>query len=66
MRRHPVLWLLAALFLIAVGLWPAAVTPVALAATGLAAVIGAIPGPVLVLAAVVAYLRHRPARPAHA
>jgi hypothetical protein len=53
-------WLLLALFLIVVGLWPAAVAPVALAGAGLAAVIGAIPGPVLVLAAAVAWLKHRP------
>jgi hypothetical protein len=60
MRRHPVLWLLAAVFLIVVGLWPAAAAPIGLAASGVAVILGAIPGPVLVLAAVVAWLKHRP------
>jgi hypothetical protein len=54
-------WSLLAAFLIVVGLWPAAVAPVALAGTGLAVVIGAIPGPVLLAAGVIAYFRHRPA-----
>lgn len=62
MRRHPIVrWLPLAAFLIVVGLWPAAVAPVALAAAGATAVLGAIPGPVLVLAAGIAWLRHRPA-----
>ena len=54
-------WLLLAGFLIVVGLWPAALAPVTLAATGAAAVIAAIPGPVLALAAAVAWLKHKPA-----
>jgi hypothetical protein len=54
-------WLLLALALIVVGLWPAAVTPIGLAATGAAVVIGAIPGPVLLLAAATAWLWRRPA-----
>lgn len=53
-------WLLLALFLIVVGLWPAAVTPIELAGAGATAVIAAIPGPVLALAAVIAWLKHRP------
>jgi hypothetical protein len=53
-------WLLLAVFLIVAGLWPAAVTPIAVAGTGLAAVIAAIPGPVLLAAGVIAWLRHQP------
>jgi hypothetical protein len=53
-------WLSGALFLVLVGLWPAAVTPIALAGAGLAAVIAAIPGPVLLAAGVVLYLPHPP------
>ena len=58
-------WLLLALFLIVVGLWPAAAAPIGLAATGAAVIITAIPGPVLLLAAAVAWLKHRPT-PKHA
>jgi hypothetical protein len=54
-------WLSGVLFLVLVGVWPAAVTPIALAGAGLAAVIGAIPGPVLLGLGVVLYFRHRPA-----
>jgi hypothetical protein len=67
MSRHPAFrWSLLAAVLIVIGLWPAAVAPIALAGAGLAIVIGAIPGPALVLAAAAIYLRHRPARPATA
>lgn len=54
------LWLLLAAFLITAGLWPAALAPVHLAAAGAAALIATIPGPVLALAAVVVWLKHRP------
>jgi hypothetical protein len=66
MRRHLILWLLLAAFLMLVGVWPAAAAPVGLAAAGAAAVVAAIPGPVLVLLAVIAYLKHRAPRPATA
>jgi len=65
MRRHPILWLLAGIYLLIVGLWPAAAAPAELAATGAFTVL-AQPA-VLLLAAVVAAIasaRHRPA-PAH-
>lgn len=55
-----VLWALLALYLLIAGVWPSAAAPVELAFTGLGAVIAAIPGPVLLLAAVVAWLKHRP------
>lgn len=54
-------WALLALYLLTVGVFPAAAAPVALAFDGLGAVIAAIPGPVLLLAAVIAWLKHRPA-----
>ncbi|MFJ2961192.1 hypothetical protein ACIPIC_02645 [Streptomyces collinus] len=54
-------WAALALYLITVGLWPAALAPVSLGLDGIAAVIAAIPGPVLALAAVAAWLKHRPA-----
>lgn len=60
MSRY-VRWLLLAAFLIVVGLWPAAAAPIGLAATGAAVIVSAIPGPVLLLAAVVAWVKHRPA-----
>ncbi|PSK47988.1 hypothetical protein B0E38_06465 [Streptomyces sp. 111WW2] len=53
-------WTLLAAFLIVVGLWPAAAAPVTLAATGAGALIAAIPGPVLLAAAVIAWLKHKP------
>jgi hypothetical protein len=61
MFRRVLLWSLLAAYLIVVALWPAAATPVDLAFTGLDSVIAAIPGPVLLLAAVAAWLKHRPA-----
>lgn len=56
-----ILWSLLAVYLLAVGVWPAAAAPVALAFDGLGAVVAAIPGPVLLLAGFVAWLKHRPA-----
>ncbi|MFD4377691.1 hypothetical protein ACFWPY_39865 [Streptomyces sp. NPDC058527] len=61
MFRTVVRWTLLAAFLIVVGLWPAAATPLTLAATGAAALIAAIPGPVLLAAAAIAWLKYRPA-----
>jgi len=52
--------LLLAAFLIVVGLWPAAAAPVTLAATGAAVILTAIPGPVWLLTAAIAWLKHRP------
>ena len=51
-------WLLLAAFLIVVGLWPAAAAPIGLAATGAAVIVGLIPGQLLALAAVAAWLKH--------
>jgi hypothetical protein len=55
-------WALFALFLMVVGLWPAAATPIELLGDGAAVILALIPGPVLALAAAVAWLRlkHRP------
>ncbi|GAB2718250.1 hypothetical protein [Streptomyces bullii] len=61
MSRRVLLWSLLAAFLIVVGLWPAAATPIGLAAAGAAVIVGLIPGPVLALAAVAVWLKHRPA-----
>jgi hypothetical protein len=64
MRRHPILWSLLAAYLLVVGLWPAAATPVELAATGAFTVL-AQPAVLLLAAgaaAIVSVLR----RPAHA
>jgi hypothetical protein len=61
MFRRVLLWSLLAAYLIVVALWPAAATPVGLAFNGLDSVIAAIPGPVLLLAAIAAWLKHRPA-----
>jgi hypothetical protein len=55
-----VAWMLLALFLLIVGAWPAAAAPVSLAFTGAGVVLGVIPGPVALLAVLVAWLRHRP------
>jgi hypothetical protein len=49
------------LYLIAVGLWPAAAAPVSLLIAGLAVVISLIPTPVWLLTAGIAWLRNRPA-----
>jgi len=64
MRRHPILWLLAGTYLLVVGLWPAAATPVELAATGAFTVL-AQPA-VLLLAAAVALIASARRRPAPA
>jgi hypothetical protein len=64
MRRHPILWLLAGTYLLVVGLWPAAATPVELAATGAFTVL-AQPA-VLLLAAVVGLITSARRRPAPA
>lgn len=55
-----VAWALLALYLITIGLWSSAAAPVLLALAGLAYVLAAIPVPVLLLAAVVVWLKHRP------
>ncbi|MEU2566602.1 hypothetical protein [Streptomyces althioticus] len=54
------LWVLAALYLLLVGLWPAALAPVALTLSGGATLIAAVPGVVWVAAAVIAWLKHKP------
>ncbi|MGW5197345.1 hypothetical protein [Streptomyces spiralis] len=68
MRRHPIVrWLLLAAVLIVIGLWPPAATPIAWAFAGADHILATIPGPVLLLAAGIAWLKHRPAaRPATA
>lgn len=53
-------WALLALYLLTVGLAPAALAPVTLTLAGLGAVIATIPPSVLLLAAAVAWLKHRP------
>jgi hypothetical protein len=55
------LWALLAAFLLLVGAWPAAATPIGLLGAGVETVLGLIPGPVLALAVVVAYLASRSA-----
>lgn len=47
------------LYLITVGLWPAAAAPISLAFAGLAVLIGLVPGYVWAVAAGVVWLRHR-------
>jgi hypothetical protein len=64
MRRHPILWLLLGAYLLVVGLWPAAATPVELAAAGAFTVL-AQPA-VLLLAAVVGLIASARRRPAPA
>lgn len=56
-----VLWALAALYLLIVGIAPAALAPVTLAFAGLATVIAAVPPSVLLLAAAVVWLKRKPA-----
>ncbi|MFD5910256.1 hypothetical protein ACFWHL_16215 [Streptomyces massasporeus] len=63
MFRRVLLWSLLAVFLIVVGLWPAAAAPIGLAATGAAVIVGLIPGQLLALAAVAAWLKHLAATP---
>ncbi|MEU5496151.1 hypothetical protein [Streptomyces griseofuscus] len=47
------------IYLITVGLWAAALAPVSLVFAGLAAVLGAVPGPAWLLAGWITWLRHR-------
>lgn len=54
------LWVLAALYLLIVGLTPAALAPITLAFAGLATVIAAVPPSVLLLAAAVVWLKRKP------
>jgi hypothetical protein len=56
-----ILFVLLGLYLIAVGLWPSAAAPVSLMFAGMAAIAGLIPGPVLAIGVVVAWLKYRPA-----
>lgn len=63
-----VLWASVALYLLIVGLTPAALAPLTLAFAGLTAVIAAVPPSVLLLAAAVVWLKRKPtpAKPATA
>lgn len=54
-----ILWSLLAAYLIAVGIWHGADAPVSLAFTGLGHLIGLVPKPVWVLAALAVWLWHR-------
>ena len=65
-RRPAVRWPLLAVVLIVIGVWPAAVAPIAWASAGAGHVIAAIPGPVLLALAVIAWLKHQPTRSATA
>ncbi|MEV5347173.1 hypothetical protein [Streptomyces achromogenes] len=56
-----ILLALLGLYLIAVGVWPAAAAPVAAALTGLAVLFGLIPGPAWLGLGVIAWLRNRKA-----
>ena len=60
---RPLRWLPLVLFLILVGLWPAAAAPITLAATGAAVIITTIPGHVLAVVAAIVWLRHRKTHP---
>lgn len=55
-------WTFLALFLIVVGVWPAAAAPVTLAATGAAVILAAVPAPVLAAVAVTVWLKRKPAK----
>lgn len=57
-------WTFLALFLLIVGAWPPAAAPVSLAFAGAGVIASKIPGVVLLGAAAIAWLRHRPATPA--
>lgn len=62
MFRRPITrWLLVAAVLVVIGVCPAAVAPIAWASAGADTILGAIPGPVLLALAVIAYFRFRPA-----
>jgi hypothetical protein len=58
-------WAALALYLLIVGLIPAAAAPVPVIAAGAGVIAAAIPGPAWLAAAGIAWLRHKPA-PAHA
>lgn len=49
------------LYLIAIGIWPAAAAPISAAVTGLAVVVSLIPGPAWLGLGAIAWLKHRPA-----
>ena len=51
---------LLAMYLIVVGLWPAAAAPVSLLVAGLVVVFGLIPTPVWLITAGIAWARHQP------
>lgn len=56
-----ILWSLLAAYLIVIGLWPPAAAPIAAALAGLRTLASLIPGPVVLLAGFIAWLKHRPA-----
>lgn len=60
-RHSSTRWLLLTLVLIAIGLWPAAVAPIAWASAGADHILAATPGPVLALVAIATWIKHRPA-----
>ncbi len=51
-------------YLIAVGVWPPAAAPIAAALTGIAVIVGLVPGPAWLGLGVIAWLRNRPAKAA--
>lgn len=53
-------WSLLIAFLVVVGMWPAATAPVELACAGVAAIVAAVPGPLLLAVMVVGWLKFRP------
>jgi hypothetical protein len=55
-----ILIVLLGLYLIVVGLWPAAAAPVSLLLAGLAAIVSLVPGPVWLLGAGVALVKNQP------
>ncbi|MYU20801.1 hypothetical protein [Streptomyces sp. SID8352] len=59
-------WALLALYLLVVGLWSAAITPISLTFAGFGAVLGTVPGSAWLLAATVIWLKHRTTQPATA
>ena len=59
MNRHIVRWTLLFIALAVIGVWPAAATPVALAAAGAAVILAAVPAPVLAAVAIVVWLKHK-------
>ncbi|NYV73144.1 hypothetical protein [Streptomyces sp. UH6] len=61
MNRRHIAWLLTAVYLLVVGIWPAAITPVALVGAGIAVAVSALPAPALIAAGIAAWLKWRPA-----